>query len=288
MKKITALLGIWGVVSLVSGCSTDTSSDVNSDDISTVASSSSDVQLDSSDKKSSAAKPSAKSSSSAGKTVRDTTIVRDTVRVSSEKGEYKDPYFSSGIFCWSAECESSWNSSSSKNSSSSVGTIEINMSSSTPVPPLISGSQMIDQRDQKSYAIKTIAGKLWMAKNLNYATDTGSYCGKPGDKDMCATYGRYYTYETAKKVCPDGWRLPTLDEVQAADAAVAEEWWTLGGRVKFDDDGVATEYGLDDQQGYWWISGGTSWRVQPDTDEHVEQSTSAANGRAYSVRCVQD
>lgn len=291
MKKITALLGILGVVSLFSGCASDTSSSVQPEDLATASSSS---QKNDNPANSSASTPKSSASVNNGTSsaaVHDTTIVRDTVVVHQDKGEYKDPYFSSGVFCWSAECESSWNSSASQGSSSSSMTIEINMSSSIPTPPLISGSQMIDQRDQKSYSIADIAGKKWMTQNINYATSTGYFCKTESSSDMCATYGGFYTYAGALRACPDGWRLPTEDEVLALDAAVNHEWWQVGGRFKISGD-KATDYGLDEEQGYIWIqmSGeNSSFRVKNygEDSPHELQSGSVAE-RAYNVRCIQD
>lgn len=289
MKKITALLGILGVVSLISGCSSDTSSDVTSADISTADSSSSQViHLDGN---TSSAATTAKSSSSKGQSKPDTTIIHETVTIPQDKDNYKDPYFSSGIFCWSAECEANWNSSASQSSSSSIANIEINMSSSQPTPPLISGSQMIDQRDQKSYSIADIAGKKWMTTNINYATSNGYFCKTASSEDMCAKYGGYYTYAGALRACPDGWRLPTEAEVLALDAAVEHEWWQVGGRFKIADD-KATDFGLEDEQGYIWIQvngENSSFRVKNygEDSPHELQSGSVAE-RAYNVRCIQE
>ena len=59
-----------------------------------------------------------------------------------------------------------------------------------------------------------INGKTWLAQNLNY--DVGDGCWfydndpKNGEK-----YGRLYTWDAAKKVCPPGWHLPTDEEWKA-------------------------------------------------------------------------
>lgn len=287
MNKITALLGILGVVSLISGCSSDTSSSASYEDPAD-ESSASNVP----DGTSSVANTTAKSSSSVAggqQASADTTIIRDTVVVKLENGKDQiAPYYSSGVFCWSSQCDATMNPASS---SSVAASIEINMSSSQPTPPLISGSQMIDQRDQKSYTIADIAGKKWMTTNINYATKSGYFCKTESSDDMCATYGGYYTYAGALRACPDGWRLPTEAEVLALDAAVDHKWWQVGGRFKIADD-KATDYGLEDEQGYIWIqvSGeNSSFRVKNygEDSPHELQSGSTAE-RAYNVRCVQE
>ena len=81
----------------------------------------------------------------------------------------------------------------------------------------------------------------WMAENLNYETETGSYCN-PNVTDFCETYGRLYTWATAvgktedecgkghscttlgegnvQGVCPDGWHVPKAAEWDALFTAV--------------------------------------------------------------------
>ena len=52
--------------------------------------------------------------------------------------------------------------------------------------------------------------ETWMAENVNYKTDD-SYCYNGADKN-CKTYGRLYAWDDAQNVCPNGWRMPSLDE----------------------------------------------------------------------------
>ena len=59
----------------------------------------------------------------------------------------------------------------------------------------------------QSYRTIEIDGVTWMADNVN-VNDDGSSCYND-DKEYCKEYGRLYSYETALKICPDGWQLPT-------------------------------------------------------------------------------
>jgi len=73
-----------------------------------------------------------------------------------------------------------------------------------------SGS-FIDARDNHSYKWVRIGNHVWMAENLSYKASSGCWA-YGNDQNNVKTYGYLYDWETAKKVCPDGWHLPSDDE----------------------------------------------------------------------------
>ncbi len=71
-----------------------------------------------------------------------------------------------------------------------------------------------DPRDGQQYAtILLDDGNVWMAENLNVDLE-GSFWYE-NDPENGALYGRLYTWPVAKEACPEGWHLPSKEEVIA-------------------------------------------------------------------------
>jgi hypothetical protein len=102
---------------------------------------------------------------------------------------------------------------------------------------IITYDTLTDERDGKKYVTVAIGGKIWMAENLNYETDS-SWCYN-NDTSYCNKYGRLYNRDAAMSACPDGWYAPS-----------SQEW-----------DGLARSVGgkidpKDESNGDYWLGAG--------------------------------
>ena len=158
----------------------------------------------------------------------------------------------------------------------------------------------------ETYRTVKFAGLEWMADNMNYAVD-GSHCYND-DKSYCKEYGRLYTYESAKTICPEGWRLPTASDVSG--------WSTYAGMSAFlrSRSGWTDKafrgldfWGLDFKAGggrdagdyfdlkssaYFWLDGdvkdgnASAWWI--NYYDNYPKVTAKKTSNEFSVRCVKD
>ena len=183
------------------------------------------------------------SSSRKTETVYDTLYVKDSITV---------PYYKedSSAFSWddvlSSSAKQEISSSSTKQSSASVQS-----SSSAAGSQIMGAGTLIDGRDKKEYKLVQVGQVIWMAENLNYASEN-SVCYE--DLEDCSK-GRLYFHSELENICPTGFSLPTREaflNVASDDSFV----WSFGGRKKADD------YSFYDEMGFFWL----------DTEETAEDS----------------
>ena len=131
-------------------------------------------------------------------------IVNPEVSSSSEKGKTKESS-SSSEKSNSPKSSSSQKQVSESSSSDSLPQSSSATESSSSQIPESSSSESIkapsgsftDARDGKTYKLAKIGPQTWMAEDLSY-----------GDSSL-------YTFENALDVCPEGFHLPSLKELNA-------------------------------------------------------------------------
>lgn len=157
----------------------------------------------------------------------------------------------------------------------------------------------VDSRDDRTYRVVNGPAGPWLGRNLAYVADS-SWCFPAPGVD-CEREGRLYTWEAAQEVCPAGWRLPTLQEVEQLAGSVGEVALLRAGPVGTEDSDpgmalVATGWGGAD--GTWNDHGRTIslWVVQPgpesgpfvwqiDAGDRIGTGPASAGSR-HGVRCV--
>lgn len=73
-----------------------------------------------------------------------------------------------------------------------------------------------DSRDGKIYKTKKAGNYILMEENLKFAPSGTSWCLNDSLAN-CDEYGRMYDWETAKCACPEGWYLPSLEQILSLD-----------------------------------------------------------------------
>jgi uncharacterized protein (TIGR02145 family) len=168
-------------------------------------------------------------------------------------------------------------------------------------------SSYVDNRDDKEYKTVKIGNQIWFAENLAFETKKGSWIY---DKniDNLAKYGRLYNWKTACSVCPDEWRLPSIDDFQTLlknlntkdsleffNALV--EGGTSGFEAKFAGWYAGRRYGQLDEHTDFWTS--TIYQPFPGATKNAYRFSIFKLDKlvywnptywfyAFSVRCVKD
>jgi len=120
-----------------------------------------------------------------------------------------------------------------------------------------------DARDEQMYKWVKIGDQKWMARNLNFLTEGGSWCYGNWSPN-CNKYGRLYDWSKATDVCPIGWHLPTNDEwaslittVGGSDVAGLYLKATQGWNIANSMDGYEYDANGFDDYGFSALPGGS-------------------------------
>ena len=165
---------------------------------------------------------------------------------------------------------------------------------------------MTDSRDGKKYRTTKIGKQEWMAENINFKPQEKTYCY--GNKEEnCKLYGRLYPASTAmQKACPEGWRIPTIEEVKdlfkfvggAKNTGKVLKSQMVGGSDDYGFSVVLSGYWqtghfeLSDYEGYFWTSSVYERRYQGYAKFSREKGSAETEWdekyRAFPVRCIKD
>ena len=165
---------------------------------------------------------------------------------SLSKGDKKDRSSVRCVMGDGAIPESSSSSAASSSSSSwaawtsadsgSTFVFDLSVPKEAYLNPDVQYGTLVDSRDEQTYKTVQIGDQVWMAENLNYASE-GSACFND-TASYCELFGRLYYWSTAmdsagtwsdhgkgcgynktctptypvRGICPDGWHLPSAEE----------------------------------------------------------------------------
>lgn len=118
--------------------------------------------------------------------------------------------------------------------------------------------------DGRAYKTVTIGKQTWLAENLNYAGAENNvecfYDYELPNMNLCASFGRLYSWKQAVMACPDGWDLPTESDVIELSNALKEKYGDFISSVKADysweDDDTGIDYNGTNASGFELIPTG--------------------------------
>lgn len=160
-----------------------------------------------------------------------------------------------------------------------------------------------DPRDKKVYRTQKIGGTIWMLDNLAYQPDVYKGCWAYNKDDkLVGKHGYLYDVETAKIVCPLGWRLPTVTDFKELVREFGTEFlpeekapaiWENKFKIQYSGmyDG-SRRFNSVDRSALLWTSTQKGdeiyWRVGFDKKYGKHDFFVGSIYYGFSVRCVKD
>jgi uncharacterized protein (TIGR02145 family) len=169
---------------------------------------------------------------------------------------------------------------------------------------------LTDSRDGQTYSTVKIGDQVWLAQNLNYATEKGSWPAQDDSAGM--QFGRFYTWEAAKESVPAGWHLPSKQEFEKLAATLGvtdlpnrDDLYPLlieGGISGFNVQLTGSYNGGYGRRGqtasFWsseegWISklipfSECPWRLSVRAPNYINIGQGAESDYGFNVRCIRD
>jgi uncharacterized protein (TIGR02145 family) len=192
------------------------------------------------------------------------------------------------------------------NSRSSVNGVEAN------------SDKFTDSRDGKEYKTVKIGKQIWFAENLAFKLKTGCWHYKNGVENY-HKYGCLYDWDTAIKVAPDGWRLPSKkdweelitfikNEGYSESSLKANTGWDFSNDYNRDGNGddnfgfcalPGGSYSLNSQDFYdiglygdWWSSTqsdeDSAWILNLYSGLNEDELCERTKGNGFAIRCLKN
>ena len=160
-------------------------------------------------------------------------------------------------------------------------------------------SFFISGNSQQINTIK-IGTQIWMMSNLNIDVPGSSNYNE--DPKLGFKYGRLYTFEAAKNVCPKGWRLPSIkdwDELlttmggeDKAGTMLLKNSGEGGFNAKLGGVSTVGNYNLIDTYGAFWTATqndkDNAWILFFTPKTNSVTSTYSVKSHGLSVRCLKN
>ncbi|MCQ2062683.1 MAG: hypothetical protein MJY99_05040 [Fibrobacter sp.] len=175
-------------------------------------------------------------------------------------------------------------------------------SSSFNMDTTFATGEFVDERDGETYGYIDYYGVQWMSENLRFSDSSlvheleeSTWCiGEDGE--LCEQ-GMLYTFDAAQKACPDGWKLPNLEDWESlayyGDGGLFYMYDIVKDQMNVDSTG---EYGISvakmDEYARFWTSqadganGGFMVYLKVPTLVFDYQGYDRRVG--YAVRCIKD
>ena len=81
----------------------------------------------------------------------------------------------------------------------------------------------IDDRDKQEYNYERIGDDFWMIDNFRYKVGKDDCWAPDNNENIVEEFGYLYNWETAKKIAPIGWHLPSLSEIGSLKSYIKKE-----------------------------------------------------------------
>lgn len=154
-----------------------------------------------------------------------------------------------------------------------------------------SSGTFVDERDEQEYKWIRIGEQVWMAENLKFYTEEGSWI-YDNDASNSAIYGRLYNWKTAMEVCPASWHLPNNREWNQIGGSLSSNGFSAlsGGfmqKTSFKGLGnLASFWSSTESSGIGSSISAYIYNLPKDSNSFAPVEFFKDNG--YSVRCVKD